>query len=188
MEKTVIDFLKITDVANGGWDNAVEIVGIYDHGLGGLVIVVNYTTWNAVHPDFMCEAIEHHTAVITLNEKGEVISAFCVWGSLHTGKIWDLLNHRWIQEVMISKQQAINIGKDFLDGIGYTTGQVLSTKLEEETPNFYWHDLAKLEKPDIQGLRLCWIIRFEQAYRPGHFFEVWIDVYTGEVMGGIQCR
>ena len=52
----------------------------------------------------------------------------------------------------------------------------------------HWHDLAELEKPNIQGLRLCWIIRFEQAYRPSHFFEVWIDSHTGEVIGGTQCR
>ena len=184
----VIEFLKTTDVPNGGWDGTVEIKEIYDHKLGGKVMVVKYTTANAGHPGFFLEAIEHHTAVITLNMRGEVVSAFCVWGSFHDGKIWDLLNQRWIQQAMISEQQAIHIGKGFLDGIGYTTGKVLLAKLEEKTPNFYWHDLAELEKPDIQGLRLCWIIRFEQAYRPGHFFEVWIDAYSGEVIGGIQCR
>ncbi len=93
----VVEFLKTTDVSNGGWDGTVEVKEIYDHKLGGKVMVVKYTTANAVHPHFMCEAIEHHTAVITLNEKGEVVSAFCVWGSFHDGKIWDLLNQRWIQ-------------------------------------------------------------------------------------------
>jgi len=94
------------------------------------------------------------------------------------------------QHTMISEQQAIYISKQFLDNIGtaYTTGKVLFTKLEEKTPNFYWHDLAELEKPDIQGPSLCWIITFEQAYRPGHFFEVWVDAYTGEVIGGAQCK
>lgn len=188
LEKIVIEFLKTTDVPNGGWDGTVEIREIYDHKLGGKVMVVKYTTGNAGHPSFFLEAIEHHIAVITLNMRGEVVSAFCVWGSFHDGKIWDLLNQRWIQQAMISEQQAIHMGKGFLDGIGYTTGKVLSTNLEEKTPNFYWHDLAGLEKPDIQGIRLCWIIRFEQAYRPGHFFEVWIDAYTGEVIGGMQCR
>ena len=98
LENIVIEFLKTTDVANGGWDGTVEIKEVYDHGFGGKVIVVNYTTANAVHPHFMCEAIEHHTAVITLNGKGEVVSAFCVWGSFHDGKIWDLVNQRWIQK------------------------------------------------------------------------------------------
>ena len=82
----------------------------------------------------------------------------------------------------------IQIGKSFLDGINYTAGKVLFTTLEEKTPNFYWHDLAKLEKPNTQGFRFCWIIRFEQAYRPGHFFEVWVDAETSQVIGGGQCR
>jgi hypothetical protein len=188
LEKIVIEFLKTTDVSNGGWDGTVEIKEIYDHKLGGKVMVVNYTTMNAVHPHFLCEAIEHHTAIITIDDEGQVICAFCVWGSFHDGEIWDLVNKRWVQQTVMSEQQAIQIGRDFLDGIGYSPGQVLFTKLEEKTSNFYWHDLAGLEKSDIEGLRLCWIVRFEQAYRPGHFFEVWIDAYTGDVIGGTQCR
>ena len=84
--------------------------------------------------------------------------------------------------------EAIQTGRDFLDGVGCATGNVLFTKLEERTPNFYWHDLAGLERPEIQGLRLCWVVRFEQEYRPGHFFEVWVDACTGDVVGGTQCK
>ncbi len=93
----VIEFLKTTDVSNAVWDGTAEVKEIYDHKLGGKVIVVEYMTRNAVHPYFMCEAIESHKAVITLDEKGEVVSAFCVWGSFHGGRIWDLLNQQWIQ-------------------------------------------------------------------------------------------
>ena len=188
LEEVVIDFLKTTDVPIGVWDGTVKVKEIYDHKLGGKVIVVKYATATGGHPDFFLDAFEHHIAVITLNIGREVVSAFCVSGSFHDGKIWDLLNQRWIQQDIISEQQAIHIGRDFLDGIGYMTGKVLSTKLEEKTPNFYWHDLAEIDKPDIHGLSLCWIIRFEQKYRPGHFFEAWIDAYSGEVMGGTQCR
>jgi hypothetical protein len=98
LKEIVIEFLKTTDVPKGGWDGTVEIKEIYDHKPGGKVVVVNYTTLNAVHPHFMCEAIEHHTAIITLGENGQVLSAFCVWGSFHDGKIWDMLNQRWIQQ------------------------------------------------------------------------------------------
>lgn len=98
LENIVMDFLKITDVANVLWDNSVKIIEVYDHKLGGKVVVVNYITVNAVHPHFMCLAIEHHTAVITINEKGEVVSAFCVWGNFHGGEVWDLVNQRWIQK------------------------------------------------------------------------------------------
>lgn len=97
LESIVIEFLKTTDVANGSI-LSMEILEVYDHELGGKIAVVNYTTANAVHPHFMCEAIEHHTAVITLSKKKQVVSAFCVWGSFHDCKIWDLPNHRWIQK------------------------------------------------------------------------------------------
>ncbi|MFQ5837064.1 MAG: hypothetical protein ACE5HG_04330 [Candidatus Bathyarchaeia archaeon] len=98
LETIVIEFLKTTDVADGGWDDTVEIKEIYDHKLGGEVVVLEYGTANAIHPHFMAEAIEHHTAVITINEKGDVVSAFCVWGSFHGNKIWDLINQKWIQK------------------------------------------------------------------------------------------
>ncbi len=96
LEKIVIDFLKTTDVPNGGWDGTVEVMEIYDHKLGGKVVVVSYTTANGGHSGFFLEAFEHHIAVITLNMRGEVVSALCVSGNFHDGRIWDLLNQRWI--------------------------------------------------------------------------------------------
>lgn len=184
LDKKVVDFLKTTDVPRGRWNESVKIREIYDHKLGGKILVVEYITMNMGHPEFMCEAIEEHTAIITVNSEGQIVSAFCIHGS----KLWDLINQRWVHVIKISEQQAITIGGYFLNSIGFIVGPVLSTKLEERIPNFYWHDLAGLEKPEINEARLCWIIRFEQAKRPGHFFEVWLDAYTGEVLRGQQCR
>jgi len=184
LERIVVDFLKSTDVPHGVWNESVRMRAIYDHELGGKVLVVEYVTMNVGHPEFMAEAIERRTALLTLNSEGQVISAFRIHGS----KFWDLINQRWAHAALISDQQAIATGKSFLNGIGYITGQVLSTELKEKLPNFYWHDLAGLEKPDTQGLTLCWVVRFEQACRPGHYFEVWIEAYTGVVVGGMQCR
>lgn len=97
LDTIIIEFLKTTDVSHSGWNETIEILEIYDHKLGGNVVVISYITMNAVHPHFMCEAIEEHVAVITLNERGEVISAFCVRGSFHgPDRIWDLVNQRWI--------------------------------------------------------------------------------------------
>ncbi len=87
-----------------------------------------------------------------------------------------------------SEKQAIEIGRDFLDGEGSKTGKVLFIKLEEKEPNFYWDYALKFERPDLTGLRTCWVIRFEQKHRPGHFFEVWIDASENIVIGGSQCR
>jgi hypothetical protein len=113
LEKIVVEFLKTTDVPNGVWDGTVEVREVYDHRLGGKVVVVEYTTANGGHPSFFLEAFEHHVAVFTVSMRGEVLSAFCVWGSFHDGKIWDLLNQRWIQQAVMSEQQAIDIGKGF---------------------------------------------------------------------------
>jgi len=99
LKRIVTDFLNTTDVALCGLYGDVEIKEVYTHKLGGKIIVVDYTTRNAVHPHFMCEALERHTAVITLNEEGQVVSAFCVWGSFHgLDRIWDLINQRWIEK------------------------------------------------------------------------------------------
>lgn len=91
-------------------------------------------------------------------------------------------------ENMNSTWEVIQIGRRFLDERGYTTGKIMSSRLEEKEPNFYWDYALNFERPDIRGLRSCWVIRFEQAKRPGHFFEVWIDASEYLVIGGDQCR
>jgi hypothetical protein len=91
---------------------------------------------------------------------------------------------------IMSELQAIRAGREFLDGMNakLITGKVLFAKLEETTPNFYWHDVYDLEKPIRQESELCWVVRFEQASRPGHLVEVWMNAHTGEVIGGRQCK
>ena len=103
-----------------------------------------------------------------------------------------------------SEEQAIEIGRDFLNGVGRKTGRVLFIKLEEKEPNFYW-DIAlksdvewdrldiwdrmlKWDRPELREIRPCWVIRFEQAKRPGHFYEVWLDASEHIVVGGSSCR
>jgi len=95
LEEQVIEFLKTTDVKNV-WNGMLEMKESYEHKIGGQVAIVEYTTTSGGHPDFMLEFIERHAAVITLNESGEVTSAFCVHGSLQDGRVWDLINQRWI--------------------------------------------------------------------------------------------
>ena len=103
-----------------------------------------------------------------------------------------------------SEKQAIEIGRYFLDGVGHKTGRVLFIKHEEKEPNFYW-DIAlksdvewdrldiwdrmlKWDRPEIRETRPCWVIRFEQAKRPGHFYEVWLDASEHIVVGGTSCK
>ena len=89
------------------------------------------------------------------------------------------------------QEQAVEIGRGFLEDIGFQTGNVLSVGLTDEVPAgylLYWHSTKELEIPDIPEPQWCWIVRFEQGFRPGHFWEVLIDMNTGEVVGGMSCR
>lgn len=91
------------------------------------------------------------------------------------------------------EESYIQIGRAFLKSIShvtanYTAGKVLSLSLENKTANFYWQELIQLAKPNVTGIRSTWVIRFEQALRVGHYFEVWIDSETSQIIGGEQCR
>lgn len=95
LEQQVVEFLKTTDVRYV-WDGTVKIKESYDHKPGGKVAIVEYTTVDTGHPQFVLTAFEDHTAVITVNQEGEVVSAFCVHGNVQEIRIWDLINQRWI--------------------------------------------------------------------------------------------
>ena len=80
-------------------------------------------------------------------------------------------------------QPFIQIGRDYLDGLNKTTGKILSIQMEEKAP-FY----EPPYKPSAEEFRLCWVIQFEQAHRPGHSFGVWIDASTSQIIGMAECR
>ena len=103
-----------------------------------------------------------------------------------------------------SEKTAIQIGRDFLDGVGRKTGRVLFIQHEEKEPNFYW-DIAlksdvewdrldiwdrmlKWDRPELREIRLCWVIRFERGRGPDHFEEVWLDASEYIVVGGSSCK
>jgi len=101
------------------------------------------------------------------------------------------------------ERKAIEIGRYFLDGVGRKTGRVLFINHEEKEPNFFWDNalksdvewdrpdiwdrMLKWDRPEIRETRPCWVIRFEQAKRPGHFYEVWLDASEYIVVGGMSC-
>jgi hypothetical protein len=128
-------------------------------------------------------------------------------GMYHYSYELDIVPLTWTffpKYVAMSEKQAIEIGRDFLDGVGRKTGKVLFIKHEEKEPNFYW-DIAlnsdvewdrldiwdrmlKWDRPEIREIRPCWVIRFEQAKRPGHFYEVWLDAFEYVEVGGSSCK
>ena len=91
------------------------------------------------------------------------------------------------------QEQAIEIAREYSEDIGAQPGKVLSVDLvhRDEVPDshlFYWLLEHGLEVPDVPEPAWCWVVRFEQALRPGHWWEVLIDADTAEVVGSASCR
>ncbi len=91
------------------------------------------------------------------------------------------------------QQQAIEVGRAYLEDVGRETGRVLSVELvqRDEVPDghlFYWQREKGLEVPDIPEPKSCWVVRFEKGLFRGHWFEVLIDADTGAVTGYASCR
>jgi len=101
--------------------------------------------------------------------------------------------HVALKDSLFNRKIVTQIGRDYLDGLDKPTGKILSIQLMEKAP-IYWHnytdiDIARAKEtgeilhPYVLGeLRLCWVIKFEKADRPGHF-EVWIDANTNQIIG-----
>jgi hypothetical protein len=91
------------------------------------------------------------------------------------------------------QEQAIEVGRGFFEDIGLQPGRVLSIGLVhiDEVPAgylFYWLSARGLDIPDISETESCWLIRFENGYLPGHWWEVLIDMNKNEIVGGMSCR
>ena len=101
---------------------------------------------------------------------------------------FEMLNERRLFDIIeftLSRREAVTLGVYFLDDIGYATGKLVSAELEVKDPNFYWHELAELEKPGIQEERRCRVVKLTRAdCYPTEVLEIWVDDYTGEIIGG----
>ena len=84
---------------------------------------------------------------------------------------------------MITEEQAEAIAREFLEEI--LPGKVGKTRrvLSSKRPrNWYWTNLVQ------DGPREdCFVVVFEKGWAHGHWYEVYVN-FTGEVIGGGQCR
>ena len=88
-------------------------------------------------------------------------------------------------EHQLSKSDGMLLGIFFLQDLGYHTGKSTSTTFETREPNYYWHEIGGLEKPDIQGKRECWVFKsFLPTGSPFGRLEIWVDADTGIIIGG----
>ncbi len=89
-------------------------------------------------------------------------------------------------EPAVTLDQAIAIGREFLDSRNFTTGAA-GGSLAVMEPNDYWHSWFGIPNGAQPGFQHCWRITYEKACCPGHYFLLWVNSETGEVIGGSQC-
>ena len=86
------------------------------------------------------------------------------------------------------RSQVIDFGRTFLTDKGHKVGRVLSVKQDVVLANDMYNPFQQFERPNFSEDRLCWVVRFEQWGRRGHYIEVWIDVSELFVLGMEQCK
>lgn len=90
--------------------------------------------------------------------------------------------------------EAVDTARTFLELNGVDVGRYLSHTVEQGEPNYYWQ--KEFHYPNLANLvyhnptEPCEniAIRFEQQNRPGHYYEVWVNPDTFQIIGGDECR
>jgi len=82
----------------------------------------------------------------------------------------------------ISKEQAVNIAKNFVRFAGYEVGEVIDALLLIGRPNYYW----KGSPTELGDPVLMWNVLLKD--RAGRRIDVWVDAKTGSVVGGTLYR
>ncbi len=113
-----------------------------------------------------------------------ILSASFVLGVSQSIQIWSPLAP--VADSKLNMFEAVETGRQFLDGNGLKTGKILSISHEVRVPNYNFDEFIKATIPRDAEARLLWVIRFEQAIHPGHYFEVWVDE-SREILGGAVC-
>ena len=89
---------------------------------------------------------------------------------------------------------AVDTARAFLSLNGVEAGRYLNYSVEYGVPNYYWQkqfqydNLASLVYQGLPEPCTYIAVRFEQKQRPGHYYEVWVEQGTHQVVGGDTCR
>ena len=84
--------------------------------------------------------------------------------------------------------EAVNIARAYLRLNDVDVGKYLQYSVEYGVPNYYWHTNLGIKHPVLPPSCEYIVIRFEQADRPGHYYEVWVNSETNQIIGGDACR
>jgi len=130
-----------------------------------------YRAWEKEVITFYLEADQETLSSVTL--KGKRVSPFKLGGGgVHSPEV----------------DEATRVGRAFLILHDVDVGKVLESLTESNTPNYYWRKKLGMRFPLMPPPREFYVIRYEQARRLGHYYEVWVDVDSMQVVGGGECR
>jgi len=82
----------------------------------------------------------------------------------------------------ISKEQAVNVAKNFVENAGCKVGEVIDAQLVIGRPNYYWEG----SPTELGDPALMWNVLLKDG--AGKRIDVWVDAKTGSVVGGTLYR
>lgn len=82
----------------------------------------------------------------------------------------------------VSMNKATNAAKGFIEAKGYEVKEVIDVELVIGRPNYYWEGTPR----ELGEPTLLWLVTIKTDL--GSSAEIWVDAYTGEVVGGDQTR
>jgi len=82
----------------------------------------------------------------------------------------------------------VGAARAFLKLNDVDVGKYLQHSVENGVPNYSWQKKLGIKYPWVTMPCDYIAVRFEQANRPGHWYEVWVEQDSMQVIGGGTCR
>ena len=164
------------------------------------VVLGDESSWGSDSDDNVLVNVSgchEYYGVLEITERGVV--SFCFKADTDTLSHVTLMAVRDPQftrhnDVSDKVSDAVDTARVFLSLNDVDVGDYLSHKTEQGVPNYYWqkefhyHNLGNLAYHRIPEPCEYITVRIEQKYRPGHFYEVWVELGSNQVLGGGECR
>jgi hypothetical protein len=163
------------------------------------VVLDDESSWGSDGDDVLVNVSGCHEyyGVLEITERGVV--SFCFKTDTDTLPHVTLMAVRDPQftrhnDVSDEVSDAVDTARVFLYLNDIDVGDYLSHTTEQGVPNYYWqkefhyHNLGNLAYHRIPEPREYIAVRIEQKNRPGHFYEVWVELDSNQVLGGGECR
>ena len=164
------------------------------------VVLGDESSWGSDSDDNVLVNVSgchEYYGVLEITERGVV--SFCFKADTDTLSHVTLMAVRDPQftrnnDVSDEVSDVVDTARVFLSLNDVDVGDYLSHKAEQGVPNYYWqkefhyHNLGNLAYHRIPEPRDYIAVRIEQKCRPGHFYEVWVELDSNQVLGGGECR